>query len=89
DLDGNELGPNIPGELAVDITRSPLHYFTGYWQQETPQISGGYYRTGDTVELEPSGHISFVGRADDVITSAGYRIGPFDVESALIEHPSV
>jgi acetyl-CoA synthetase len=89
DPDGNELGPNIPGELAVDIARSPLHYFTGYWQKETPQIAGGYYRTGDTVELEPSGHISFVGRSDDVITSAGYRIGPFDVESALIEHPSV
>ena len=89
DDEGNELGPNIPGELAIDITRSPLHYFTGYWQQATPQIAGGYYRTGDTVELEPSGHISFVGRADDVITSAGYRIGPFDVESALLEHPSV
>ena len=41
------------------------------------------------MELEPNGSISFVGRADDVITSSGYRIGPFDVESALIEHPSV
>jgi acetyl-CoA synthetase len=89
DFDGNELGPNIPGELAVDLGKSPLHYFTGYWQQQTPQIANGYYRTGDTVELEPDGHISFVGRSDDVITSAGYRIGPFDVESALIEHPSV
>ena len=64
-------------------------WFTGYWQQETPAIAGGYYRTGDTVELEPDGSISFVGRADDVITSSGYRIGPFDVESALIEHPAV
>ena len=52
-------------------------------------IAGGYYRTGDTVELDADGHISFVGRNDDVITSAGYRIGPFDVESALIEHPAV
>jgi len=89
DIDGNELGPNVPGELAVDMARSPLHFFTGYWQQPTPQIENGYYRSGDTVELEPTGHISFVGRSDDVITSAGYRIGPFDVESALIEHPAV
>ena len=89
DDDGRELGPNIPGILAVDIARSPLMWFSGYWQQPTPAIAGGYYRTGDTVELEPDGHISFVGRSDDVITSSGYRIGPFDVESALIEHPAV
>ena len=89
DETGNELPPNHPGELAIDVARSPLLWFTGYWQQPTPAISGGYYRTGDTVELEPDGSISFVGRADDVITSSGYRIGPFDVESALIEHPAV
>jgi acetyl-CoA synthetase len=86
---GRELGPNQPGVLAVDLARSPLNYFTGYHRQETPAISGGYYRTGDTVEWEPTGEISFVGRDDDVITSSGYRIGPFDVESALIEHPAV
>jgi acetyl-CoA synthetase len=85
----NELPPNVPGVLAVDMARSPLMWFTGYWQQETPAIGGGYYRTGDTVELEPDGRFSFIGRSDDVITSAGYRIGPFDVESALIEHPAV
>ena len=86
---GNELGPNQPGILAVDIGRSPLRWFEGYHQADTPAISGGYYRTGDTVEYEPDGSVSFIGRADDVITSAGYRIGPFDVESALIEHPAV
>jgi acetyl-CoA synthetase len=84
-----ELPPNVPGMLAIDIARSPLLWFTGYFKQPTPAIAGGYYRTGDTVELEPDGRISFVGRADDVITSSGYRIGPFDVESALIEHPAV
>lgn len=89
DETGKELPPNVPGVLAVDIARSPLMWFTGYWQQETPAIGGGYYRTGDTVELEPDGRISFIGRSDDVITSSGYRIGPFDVESALIEHPAV
>lgn len=87
--DGAELPAGIPGILAIDMNRSPLLWFTGYWQQETAAIAGGYYLTGDTVELEPDGRISFVGRADDVITSSGYRIGPFDVESALIEHPAV
>ncbi|RUW20152.1 MULTISPECIES: acyl-CoA synthetase [unclassified Mesorhizobium] len=86
---GNELGPNQPGVLAVDIANSPLRWFDGYHQAATPAISGGYYRTGDTVEYEPDGSVSFIGRADDVITSSGYRIGPFDVESALIEHPAV
>ncbi len=89
DNEGNELPPHRQGELAIDIARSPLLFFSGYYQQPTPAIAGGYYRTGDTVELEPDGCISFVGRADDVITSSGYRIGPFDVESALIEHPAV
>ncbi|MCU9952305.1 MULTISPECIES: acyl-CoA synthetase [Burkholderia] len=84
-----ELGPGEPGNLAIDIARSPLLWFHGYWQQKTPAIAGGYYRTGDNVELEPDGTVSFIGRADDVITSSGYRIGPFDVESALIEHPAV
>jgi len=86
---GNELGPGQPGDLAIDIARSPLLWFSGYWRQDTPAIGGGYYRTGDTVELELDGTVSFIGRADDVITSSGYRIGPFDVESALIEHPAV
>ena len=89
DEQGNELGPKEPGVLAVDIARSPLLWFTGYWQQDTPAIGGGYYRTGDSMELETDGSVSFIGRSDDVITSSGYRIGPFDVESALIEHPAV
>ncbi|QPC91963.1 acyl-CoA synthetase [Mesorhizobium sp. INR15] len=89
DDEGRELGPNQPGILAVDIRNSPLRWFDGYHQADTSAISGGYYRTGDSVEYEPDGSVSFIGRADDVITSSGYRIGPFDVESALIEHPSV
>jgi acetyl-CoA synthetase len=87
--DGENLPPLTPGTLAVDIKNSPLLWFTGYLSQPTPAIENGYYRTGDTVELAPDGYFSFIGRSDDVITSSGYRIGPFDVESALIEHPSV
>ena len=76
-----------PGILAVDrhahrCSGSPA---TGSRQTRV----GDYHLTGDTVELNPDGSISFVGRSDDIITSSGYRIGPYDVESALIEHPAV
>lgn len=87
DEDGHELGPNRPGVLAIDLEQSPLMWFSGYLNQ--PKQTGRYYATGDSVEFEPDGSVSFIGRADDVITSSGYRIGPFDVESALIEHPAV
>lgn len=89
DEEGNELGPNQPGVLAIDIAKSPILWFSGYYKKDTPAIAGGYYRTGDSVELEPDGSVSFIGRSDDLITSSGYRIGPFDVESALLEHPAV
>ena len=56
---------------------------------ETKAFQGKYYLTGDTTELNEDGSISFVGRSDDVITTSGYRVGPFDVESALLEHPAV
>ncbi len=86
---GVELAPGQAGALAVDRTRSPLFWFTGYEGMATASLGPTYYLTGDTAELNPDGSISFVGRADDVITSSGYRIGPFDVESALLEHPAV
>ena len=86
----HELDPGQSGQLAIDRTRSPLYWFPGYWQQETTSCyHGPYYLTGDTAELSSDGTFTFVGRADDVITSAGYRIGPFEVESCLIEHPAV
>ncbi|VXC41051.1 AMP-binding protein [Pseudomonas sp. 8O] len=84
-----ELSAGQPGILAVDRRRSPLFWFPGYLGLPTSAFVGDYYLSGDTVELNVDGSISFVGRADDVITTSGYRVGPFDVESALIEHPSV
>jgi acetyl-CoA synthetase len=86
---GSELAPGAPGNLAIDLARSPYFWFTGYLGRETSSLGAKHYITGDTAELNPDGSISFVGRADDVITSAGYRIGPFDIESALVEHPAV
>ncbi|HEV2597943.1 AMP-binding protein [Sphingopyxis sp.] len=85
---GNELEPHVPGVLAVDRDQSPLFWFGGY-EQGGASGQGRYYLSGDVVERNDDGSLSFVGRADDVITSSGYRIGPFDVESALVEHPGV
>jgi acetyl-CoA synthetase len=86
---GNELSPGIAGNLAIDLDHSPYFWFTGYRGLETPALGARHYLTGDTAERNEDGSISFVGRDDDVITSSGYRIGPFDVESALLEHPAV
>lgn len=89
DDDLRMVPPNTPGVLAVHRPTSPLFPFDGYWAAETPSFRGDWYLTGDTVQHDVDGHIFFVGRNDDIITSAGYRIGPFDVESSIIEHPSV
>lgn len=71
------------------MAQSPLFWFGGYEGTARQPFLGHYYLSGDTVELNDDGSISFVGRADDVITTSGYRVGPFDVESAVIEHPAV
>lgn len=89
DEQGLELPAGQPGILAVDREQSPLCWFGGYHGVPTKSFVGKYYLSGDTVELNSDGSISFVGRSDDVITTSGYRVGPFDVESALIEHPAV
>jgi acetyl-CoA synthetase len=83
------VAPGTPGILAVNRPTSPLLPFDGYCAAETPSFKGDWYLTGDTVQRDEDGNIFFVGRNDDIITSAGYRIGPFDVESSIIEHPSV
>ena len=66
--------------------------FNGYYRDEqlTAKVwYDGVYRTGDMAWCDEDGYFWFVGRADDVILTSGYRIGPFEVESALIEHPAV
>jgi acetyl-CoA synthetase len=78
-----------PGVLAVDRTRSPLFFFGGYWRADTPAFQGDWYLTGDIMQRDADGYLSFVGRNDDLITSAGYRIGPTDIENVLMEHPAV
>ncbi|QOW46192.1 MULTISPECIES: AMP-binding protein [Acinetobacter] len=89
DEQGNELPTDTPGILAVDIEQSPMMWFGGYKESRKSPFLKHYYLTGDTAELHADGSMSFVGRSDDVITTSGYRIGPFDVESALLEHDAV
>jgi len=81
------------GDLAIRIEPDrPLGLFREYWQDQTATAHAfrqGWYRTGDCGRVDADGYFWFVGRADDVINSAAYRIGPFEVESALVEHPAV
>ncbi|MCU0845721.1 MAG: AMP-binding protein, partial [Spirochaetes bacterium] len=68
----------------------PPGVFTGYWKaEEQTSFSGDWYFTGDRAYKDEDGYFWFVGRSDDLIKSSGYRIGPFEVESALQEHPAV
>ena len=93
DPDLNELPAGQEGELAVRVKpRRPLGLFREYWRnpaENAARFRGDWYLTGDMAICDEQGYYWFVGRADDVIKSAGYRIGPFEVESALIEHPAV
>jgi acyl-coenzyme A synthetase/AMP-(fatty) acid ligase len=93
DADLNEVPIGREGELAVRVRpRRPLGLFREYWQnpgENAARFRGDWYLTGDVARRDEDGYFWFVGRADDVIKSAGYRIGPFEVESALVEHDAV
>jgi len=76
----------------VALAGDPPSLFRGYWKDPDATRAarrGSWYVTGDRARRDEDGWLWFVGRADDVIISAGYRIGPFEVESALVEHPAV
>jgi acetyl-CoA synthetase/medium-chain acyl-CoA synthetase len=91
--DLNEMPAGEEGEIAIRVKPNrPLGLFQEYWhnpEENAARFRGDWYLTGDTARCDADGYYWFVGRADDVIKSAGYRIGPFEVESALIEHPAV
>ena len=93
DQDGRELRAGEEGEIAVRVEpERPVGLFPGYWKNPDANarcFRNGWYYTGDRATLDEDGYFWFVGRADDVIISASYRIGPFEVESALLEHPAV
>jgi acetyl-CoA synthetase len=90
DEEGNELPRNTPGNLAV-LSPDPV-MFLGYWNNEAAtreKFRGSAMLTGDLGLCDEHGFIRFVGRNDDVITSAGYRIGPAPIEDCLLQHPAV
>ena len=82
------------GRLAMDLQQSPLAFFTGYLddrQKSAEKFSGNgrWYLTGDLARVDGDGYFFFGSRDDDVIIMAGYRIGPFEIESVLQTHPAV
>ena len=92
--EGNVCEDGEEGTIAVMDVKNhpPVGLFTGYYLNEEmtkEKLGGQYYDTGDVAWRDSNGYYWFVGRNDDVIKCSGYRIGPFEVESALVEHPAV
>jgi acetyl-CoA synthetase/medium-chain acyl-CoA synthetase len=93
DAEQREVPAGGEGEIAVRLTPNrPVGLFREYWlnpQETAAQFRGQWYLTGDRAIRDAGGYFWFVSRTDDVIKSSGYRIGPFEVESVLLEHPAV
>ncbi|CAM5575195.1 MULTISPECIES: AMP-binding protein [Streptomyces] len=80
------------GEIALDLSARPVGVMTGYHgdpQRTAEAMAGGYYRTGDIGSRDADGYITYVGRSDDVFKASDYKISPFELESALLEHEAV
>jgi acyl-coenzyme A synthetase/AMP-(fatty) acid ligase len=93
DNNGNILPPHQEGNIAVRVKPTrPVGFFTEYWknpQETADRFIGDFYLTGDTGKRDEDGYLWFVGRSDDIINSSSYRIGPSEVEDALLSHASV
>ena len=88
--DGTVCAPGEQGGIA--IARPDPAMFLGYWKQPeatAAKFIGDWMTTGDEAVADPDGYVSFVGRADDLITSSGFRIGPVEIEECLLRHPAV
>jgi acetyl-CoA synthetase len=91
DEDENPVAQGERGEICLRARSNP-HYPLGYWNNPEASVDtfgGEWFHTKDAAQQDEDGYYWYAGRADDVIISAGYRIGPFEVESACIEHPAV
>ncbi|GAA3081265.1 isobutyrate:CoA ligase IbuL [Streptomyces roseofulvus] len=80
------------GEICLDLSAHPVGLMTGYHgdpEKTAEAMAGGYYRTGDIGSRDEDGYIHYVGRADDVFKASDYKISPFELESALLEHEAV
>ena len=93
DDDGVPLEPGTEGQIAIRVSPDrPVGLFVEYWKdpERTAEVfRGDWYYSGDRAHVDEDGYFWFGSRADDLIISAGYRIGPFEVESVVMEHPSV
>jgi len=91
DEDEQEVPHGERGEICLRARSNP-HYPLGYWRNEEAAretFGGEWFHSKDAAFMDEDGYVWYAGRSDDVIISAGYRIGPFEVESACIEHPAV
>jgi acetyl-CoA synthetase len=91
DEDEQPVATGERGEICLRARSNP-HYPLGYWNNEEAgreTFGGAWFHTKDAAQQDEDGYFWYAGRADDVIISAGYRIGPFEVESACLEHPAV
>ncbi|MED3716794.1 AMP-binding protein [Geobacillus thermodenitrificans] len=89
--DGTPVADGEVGQIAFNIDSIP-NVFKGYWkdpEKTAERLVGRWFLTGDLANKDEDGYFWFQGRADDIISSAGYRIGPFEIESCLLEHPAV
>ncbi|MGW4159485.1 AMP-binding protein [Streptomyces sp. NPDC004788] len=80
------------GEICLDLAANPVGLMTGYHgdpERTAEAMAGGYYRTGDIGARDADGYITYIGRADDVFKASDYKISPFELESALLEHEAV
>ncbi|WP_432089893.1 AMP-binding protein [Streptomyces sp. NRRL F-5630] len=80
------------GEISLDLSARPVGLMRGYHgdqERTSAATAGGYYRTGDIGARDEDGYLTYVGRADDVFKASDYKISPFELESALLEHPAV
>ena len=92
DDDGQPVGDYKEGRIAISLDPRPVGLIVEYVNNPDANAESfvdGYYYTGDKAYRDEDGYFWFIGRDDDVIKSSGYRIGPFEVESALLEHPAV
>jgi acetyl-CoA synthetase len=89
DIEGR---PADEGEVCLDLSERPVGLMAGYVdsaERTQEAMRGGWYRTGDVATRDADGYITFVGRADDVFKASDYRISPFELESALLEHEAI
>ncbi|MER7483957.1 AMP-binding protein [Streptomyces sp. NPDC126510] len=80
------------GEIALDLSHRPVGLMTGYHgdaDRTAEAMAGGYYRTGDVASRDDEGYLTYIGRSDDVFKASDYKISPFELESALLEHEAV